>query len=77
MSKAQVGKESVLKKDATLDIIAIHASIYETRFDTSFYRQFDVVFCALDNVEAREHLGKMCIRSNRVMIDAGTSGFNG
>jgi ubiquitin-like 1-activating enzyme E1 B len=38
MSKAQVGKESVLKKDATLDIIAIHASIYETRFDTSFYR---------------------------------------
>jgi ubiquitin-like 1-activating enzyme E1 B len=46
-------------------------------FDIKFYSQFDLVFCALDNNAAREHLSLMCIRSNKIMIDAGTGGFNG
>lgn len=36
-----------------------------------------MVFCALDNAAAREHLGRMCIKSAKIMIDAGTGGFNG
>ena len=76
-----------MKKDPTLDITAINASIFEritiinirskARFDVTFYLQFDLVFSALDNVEAREHLNSMCIKTNRILIDAGTTGFGG
>lgn len=47
------------------------------QFDVEFYSKFDVVFCALDNALAREHLGRMCLKSNKILVDAGTGGFGG
>lgn len=75
MSKSEVGKESALLKDPKLEITALHASIFD--FDVTFFKQFHMVYCALDNNAAREQLGKMCIKANVVMIDAGTGGYNG
>lgn len=77
MSKALVGKESVMKKHPDLDITAIHGSIFEEKYDVEFYTQFDFILCALDNALAREHLGRMCLKSNRILVDAGTGGFSG
>jgi ubiquitin-like 1-activating enzyme E1 B len=76
-SKAEVARECILEINPGLEIEAFKASIFEERFNLSFYLKFDVVFCALDNKEAREHLGKMCTMSNRVLVDAGTQGYSG
>ena len=76
-SKAEVVRECILAVNPNLDIIAYKASIFDNKFDINFYRQFDVVYCALDNKEAREHLGKMCTRSYRKLVDAGTQGYSG
>jgi ubiquitin-like 1-activating enzyme E1 B len=35
------------------------------------------VISALDNLKAREHLAKNATKYGKVMIDAGTSGYNG
>jgi len=32
---------------------------------------------ALDNVEARKHVNKMCIYANVAIFDSGTNGLNG
>lgn len=32
---------------------------------------------ALDNIDARTHVNKMCLLSNRIAFDAGTNGFSG
>ncbi|CAD8086854.1 unnamed protein product [Paramecium sonneborni] len=47
------------------------------KYDVEFYTQFDFVLCALDNAQAREHLGRMCLNNKKIMVDAGTGGFSG
>lgn len=42
-----------------------------------WYKQFEVVFNALDNADARRHVNKMCIASDVPLVDGGTTGFLG
>src|SRR5947207_7551962 len=42
-----------------------------------FFKRFHIVFNALDNVDARRHVNKMCIAADVAMVDSGTTGFNG
>jgi ubiquitin-like 1-activating enzyme E1 B len=51
MSKALVARESVLKINPDFDIIAHHKNIKE--LPISFFKQFQFLVMALDNVEAR------------------------
>lgn len=39
--------------------------------------QFSVVFNALDNIEARRHVNRVCIAAGRPLVDGGTSGYDG
>lgn len=71
-SKAEVGRESILKLHPNLEIEAYQASIYEHRFDAKFYSKFDVVICALDNINARNWVSKNCVQNHIPMIDSGT-----
>jgi ubiquitin-like 1-activating enzyme E1 B len=43
----------------------------------AYFAQFDVVLNALDNVDARRHVNRMCLATDRPMIDAGTTGYTG
>lgn len=36
-----------------------------------------MVFNALDNLEARRHVNKMCLAADTPLIESGTTGFNG
>lgn len=38
---------------------------------------FDIVFMALDNAEARAYVNQLCITLNIPMLEAGTNGFKG
>ena len=42
-----------------------------------WFRGFNLVFNALDNLEARRHVNKMCLAANVPLIESGTTGFNG
>ena len=58
-------------------ITAHHANIKDTQFGVSFFRGFNLVFNALDNLEARRHVNKMCLAADVPLIESGTTGFNG
>lgn len=47
------------------------------RFDVQFYRSFDVVVNALDNIDARRHVNMMCLFADVPLVDAGTAGLVG
>ncbi|KAJ1454211.1 hypothetical protein M885DRAFT_522403 [Pelagophyceae sp. CCMP2097] len=46
-------------------------------FDARFFEGVDCVFSALDNVEARRFLDKLCVKYGVPMIDCGTLGSSG
>ncbi|GET86151.1 ubiquitin-activating enzyme-like protein [Leishmania tarentolae] len=58
-------------------VVAYHDNIKTEHHDDVFYRQFAVVLSALDNVSARQHVNRMCMRNNIPLIESGTMGYNG
>ena len=46
-------------------------------FYYSFFEKFDIVLNALDNVEARKHVNRLCLATNTPLLDAGTTGYSG
>ncbi|PGH03473.1 ubiquitin-like 1-activating enzyme E1 B [Blastomyces parvus] len=75
--KALVAKEvaSKFRRDASLH--AYHANIKDPQFNIEFFESFDIVFNALDNLDARRHVNRMCLAANVPLIESGTTGFNG
>lgn len=76
-SKALVARESCLKLNPNVSINAYHASIYEDRFGLDYFKQFGIVLNALDNVQARRHVNKMCLAANVPLVESGTAGYHG
>ena len=77
MSKAQVAKESVLKLCPSANIKAIHDSIFNPDYNVQFFKQFDLVLNALDNLAARNHVNRMCLAGNIPLIESGSAGYLG
>lgn len=76
-SKALVAKEAAQKFNPAVKIIAHHANIKDAQFNIEWFSTFRIVFNALDNLEARRHVNKMCIAADVPLIESGTTGFNG
>jgi len=51
--------------------------ITDNWFRSSFYKQFDLVINALDNLEARNHVNWVCLSLNVPLIDGGSTGLIG
>ncbi|KAM3560079.1 hypothetical protein MY1884_003117 [Beauveria asiatica] len=76
-SKALVAKEAAERFNPNVRIVAYHANIKDDQFTVTWFRGFTVVFNALDNLEARRHVNKMCLAASVPLIESGTTGFNG
>ncbi|KAI0006707.1 hypothetical protein F4779DRAFT_620357 [Xylariaceae sp. FL0662B] len=76
-SKALVAKEAAQKFNPNVTIVAHHANIKDAQFNADWFRCFRLVFNALDNLEARRHVNKMCLAADVPLIESGTTGFNG
>ncbi|MCJ1433454.1 E1 ubiquitin-activating protein uba2 [Xylographa pallens] len=76
-SKALVAKESAAKFNPSVKLEAYHANIKDSRFNVDWFQTFDLVFNALDNLEARRHVNKMCLAADVPLVESGTTGFNG
>ncbi|KAI1496173.1 SUMO-activating enzyme subunit uba-2 [Biscogniauxia marginata] len=76
-SKALIAKEAAQKFNPDVTIVAHHANIKDGEFNVEWFRGFKLVFNALDNLEARRHVNKMCLAADVPLIESGTTGFNG
>lgn len=53
-------------------------SVIQDKFGPAWVRDnFDLVFNALDNLEARRHMNRVCLAAKVPLIDGGTSGYLG
>lgn len=77
LPKAQVAKESALRFNPTAKIIAHHANIKNPEFGSSFFKKFDIVMNALDNLDARRHVNRVCVATEQPLIESGTAGYLG
>ncbi len=73
----QVAKESAAKFNPHIKLEAHHANIKDPQFSIEWFQSFNLVFNALDNLDARRHVNKMCLAAEVPLIESGTTGFNG
>ncbi|KAJ3029889.1 UNVERIFIED_CONTAM: E1 ubiquitin-activating protein uba2 [Siphonaria sp. JEL0065] len=76
-SKAHVAKESALRFNPSINIVSHHNSIFEDQYDVAWFRSFDLIMNALDNIPARKHVNMMCRAADRPLIESGTAGYLG
>ncbi|EPX74392.1 SUMO E1-like activator enzyme Fub2 [Schizosaccharomyces octosporus yFS286] len=76
-AKAIVAMKTAQSFNPNVKIEAIQANIKEPRFNISWFRQFGMVFNALDNLDARRHVNKLCLLANIPLVESGTTGFLG
>ena len=76
-SKALVARETAQKFNPNVKIEAHHDNIKDEKFSEAWFKGFDIVFNALDNLDARRHVNRMCIAADVPLIESGTTGFNG
>ncbi|KAI0353339.1 hypothetical protein OH77DRAFT_1407125 [Trametes cingulata] len=76
-SKAMVAAKTASAFNPNVKITPIHANIKESQFDVSWFRGFDIVLNALDNLDARRHVNKMCMAANVPLVESGTAGYLG
>lgn len=75
--KALVAKDVAQKFNPKAMLEAYHANIKDSRFNVDWFGQFKIVFNALDNLDARRHVNRMCLAADVPLIESGTTGFNG
>ena len=76
-SKALIAADIAQKFNNDVIIKPYHGNIKDTKFGVSFFKKFDLVLNALDNVDARRHVNRLCLASNKPLIDSGTTGYLG
>ncbi|KAF5870596.1 uncharacterized protein Bfra_009985 [Botrytis fragariae] len=77
MRNFQVAKDAAHKFNPKVKLEAHHANIKDSQFNVDWFKGFTMVFNALDNLEARRHVNKMCLAADIPLIESGTTGFNG
>jgi ubiquitin-like 1-activating enzyme E1 B len=75
--KAHVAKEVAIRFNPNVKIESYHANIKDAQFSRAWFKSFDIVFNALDNIDARKYVNRMCISTDVSLIESGTTGFNG
>ncbi|KAI6038560.1 hypothetical protein EDC04DRAFT_1953498 [Pisolithus marmoratus] len=76
-SKAMVAAQTAGAFNPNVHIYPIHANIKEPQFDIEWFRGFDIVLNALDNLDARRHVNKMCMAAGIPLVESGTAGYLG
>ena len=75
--KLQIAKESAAKFNPHIKLEAHHANIKDPQFNIDWFESFNIVFNALDNLDARRYVNRMCLAAKVPLIESGTTGFNG
>ncbi|KAF5339556.1 hypothetical protein D9611_011489 [Ephemerocybe angulata] len=76
-SKALVAAQTASAFNPNVKITPIHDNIKEPQYDIPWFQQFDLVLNALDNLDARRHVNRMCMAGNVPLVESGTAGYLG
>ncbi|KAI8319815.1 hypothetical protein GQ54DRAFT_299063 [Martensiomyces pterosporus] len=75
--KAEVAVQAIKAFNPALSAVARQSNIKEPEFDVDWFRGFDLVMNALDNLDARRHVNAMCLAANVPLVESGTAGYLG
>ena len=76
--KSLIAKESVLRFNPHVKMIAHHGNVKNgDLFNAAFVKQFTVVANALDNVGARRHVNRLCVKAGVPLVESGSTGYLG
>ncbi|KNZ76000.1 Ubiquitin-activating enzyme E1-like [Termitomyces sp. J132] len=76
-SKALVTAQTAASFNPNVSLNPIHGNIKEPQYDIPWFQQFDIVLNALDNLDARRHVNKMCMAAQVPLVESGTAGYLG
>ena len=75
--KSVVAAQAATAFNPDAQIVAHHGNIKDNKYGTTYFGKFDIVLNALDNVDARKHVNRLCLAAKVPLIDSGTTGFLG
>ncbi|KIJ56440.1 hypothetical protein M422DRAFT_150768 [Sphaerobolus stellatus SS14] len=75
--KSLVAAKTAAPFNPRVHIEPLHANIKEPQFDVPWFKGFDIVLNALDNLDARRHVNKMCMAASVPLVESGTAGYFG
>ncbi|KAI5963573.1 UBA2 [Candida pseudojiufengensis] len=59
-------------------LVSHHGNIMDkTQFPLEWWEQFSCIYNALDNIEARKYVNKMCLFLRKPLMECGTEGYQG
>ncbi|KAF9067624.1 hypothetical protein BDP27DRAFT_1328434 [Rhodocollybia butyracea] len=76
-SKALVAAQTAAPFNPNVHITPIYGNIKEPQYDIEWFQSFDIVLNALDNLDARRHVNKMCMAAEVPLVESGTAGYLG
>lgn len=76
-SKALVAARTASAFNPSVFIKPLCANIKEPKYDAKWFASFDLVMSALDNLDARKHINRMCLAAGVPLVESGTEGYFG
>lgn len=77
MSKALVACEAAKRFNPECIVTPHHGNIKDDTFNLNYIKSFACVLNALDNVDARRHVNRLCLSAGIPLIDSGSTGYKG
>lgn len=76
-SKAVVAAAAAKAFNPDVSIVAHRGNVKDAQFGIDYISRFNVVLNALDNVDARRHVNRLCLATKVPLLDSGTTGYLG
>lgn len=77
-SKSQTAITAVEFFNYRSKLVSYHGSVLDKKmFPLHFFEQFNVIYNALDNLEARFYVNRICLYLNTPLYESGTTGLKG
>lgn len=76
-SKSKIAREAILTFNPSVNVISHHGNVKQGKFSVDYFKKFTIVFNALDNLEARRHVNRLCLAAEVPLIESGTTGDTG
>ena len=77
-AKAIVARDAAIAFNPDAHITAHQGNIKDAQYSNpAYFGQFDLVLNALDNIDARRHVNRLCLTAHVPLIDSGTQATSG
>lgn len=75
--KSLVAAAAAMVFNPDAGITAHYANIKDSPFGINYFSKFDIILNALDNLDARRHVNRLCLAVDKPLVESGTTGYLG